>query len=67
MFHGMGILLMLVVVSTGAVFSVFEPTSPPMIPTTESLIKAAQDVDCDYLLLPPSVLEVSFVIKEIYS
>ena len=58
MFHGLAIFSTLIAVSVGAIFSVFEPSSPPAIPTPDLLIKSARDVDCDYLIMVPSLLEV---------
>ena len=46
-------------VGFGAVITVFGPSSPPVVPTPENVLKAATESECNGLICVPSFLEVN--------
>ena len=46
-------------VGFGAVITVFGPSSPPVVPTPENVLKAATETECNGLICVPSFLEAS--------
>ncbi|TFY65192.1 hypothetical protein EVJ58_g2123 [Rhodofomes roseus] len=57
MFHALGIIHTMLAMSSGIVFSVFAPRSPPVIPTTDMAIQAAIAANSDILVAVPAMIE----------
>ncbi|KAH7929530.1 acetyl-CoA synthetase-like protein [Leucogyrophana mollusca] len=57
MYHGMGMLQLLWTASCGYVVSAFEPKSPPITPTPDSLFVAAKATDSDIVFCVPTFVE----------
>ncbi|KAJ7367487.1 hypothetical protein DFH08DRAFT_677095 [Mycena albidolilacea] len=57
MYHGTGIAQIFWAASCGLVFSVFEPTSPPTVPTPENVFRGAQITGGDLVFGVPSFID----------
>ncbi|PBK89816.1 acetyl-CoA synthetase-like protein [Armillaria gallica] len=57
MFHLMGVLQMIMSVSSGFAVATFTPLSPPIIPTPDSIIQSARKTNSDYIYCVPVFAE----------
>ncbi|KAI0700690.1 acetyl-CoA synthetase-like protein [Cerioporus squamosus] len=57
MFHAMGICMCCTAICNGAVLSVFEPSAPPTVPTSDTVFEGARLTDSDYMLTVPTFVE----------
>ncbi|KAL1938320.1 hypothetical protein VTO73DRAFT_11771 [Trametes versicolor] len=57
MFHIMGAISIPWMVCTGAVIAHFRPSSPPTIPTPDTLIRALSATECKMVICVPSMIE----------
>ncbi|KAM5541058.1 hypothetical protein V8D89_005369 [Ganoderma adspersum] len=57
MFYLMGSICLTYPVGFGAVITVFGPSSPPIVPTPENVLKSAAETECNGLICVPSFLQ----------
>ncbi|KAF4612641.1 hypothetical protein D9613_011797 [Agrocybe pediades] len=57
MYHGMGVIQLARVATTGHIMATFEPRSPAIAPTPKNHFEAAVACNCDIILSVPTVLE----------
>ncbi|KAH9917018.1 uncharacterized protein B0H18DRAFT_1123857 [Fomitopsis serialis] len=57
MFHALGIIHTMLAMSSGIVFSIFAPRSPPVTPTTDMAIQGAIASDSDIIVAVPAMIE----------
>ncbi|KZT73191.1 acetyl-CoA synthetase-like protein [Daedalea quercina L-15889] len=57
MFHALGIIHVMLAMSTGIVLTVFAPRSPAVVPTTDTAIHGAMTSNCDILVAVPAMIE----------
>ncbi|CCM06520.1 uncharacterized protein FIBRA_08792 [Fibroporia radiculosa] len=57
MFHGMGIMHVILGASCGATVAAFAPKSPPAAPTAETVFQGAKACGCDIIIVTPAFVE----------
>ncbi|RPD79527.1 acetyl-CoA synthetase-like protein [Lentinus tigrinus ALCF2SS1-7] len=57
MFHAMGVCICCTAICNGSVLSVFSPSTPPTVPTSDNVFEGAHSTDSHYLLTVPTFVE----------
>ncbi|RPD56588.1 acetyl-CoA synthetase-like protein [Lentinus tigrinus ALCF2SS1-7] len=57
MFHAGGVAMCYTAICAGLILSVFEPSSPPTVPTSDNVFDGARSTSSDYLMTFPTFVE----------